>query len=987
MAAERSYFIRLVLFTVNFSEWKPPYPLLSAHHDCVSLASAWGLGRQTKAELDFYISADAEIKQLRATRKRTADGKSNKMVVSCLGFRYHNQIIRLNAYIIYLMCCIFRNELGGEPRRHLGLIECEGSEDTHGEGQTWHRENLAAEVSVLEDVSNVYLGGRLCAARQTKNVIEPQPLGTHYYRHCFFGRPHLNYMGVDESGDPVVISVIRENPSRSFTGAESFALYRLIVRLGYREPLRVSIPEHFISETADKSNRALLKELLDLTCPNINLNHLHAVPLTKSFEEALVSIDEQPIHRQHKIGVLYCGPEQCTELEMYNNETGSKDFDDFLDFLGQRILLKGFTNYTGGLDTEKMTCGTHSIYAVYQSDEVMFHVSTLLPYSANNPQQLSRKRHVGNDMVTVVFQDKGALPFTPSSVLSQFQRVFIIIRVNEGSGDDVTYSMAVSRDEDLPSFGPVIPSCAIFQRSQEFRDFLLAKIINAEEAAARSPKFKAYAARNRRESLRNLIHHYLTHREKSTGLASRFLGGSLRRRGRENPIPILSGNLRGALSWLVTVYDFSQKRWIRSVLGISAETIVLFNITNGLVLFSTPTHSVIGWSAAERYIKLYYDHGQMLLIMFDKAYGNDGLSTVIQRLEKTTKGAPAEEMLLRRFRNAEPLGFNYHDEGVITDVELYRCAWNAGLRQGARIVEIEGHPIISLTSEEIKVYLSRTNMIHLLIVPAAEDGSPRRGCEDPNCPAAKGNQDRGLVFEAFTRQILTYEEARRTSYFAGQPTGDPILMSLVNRPYERMAASALPLPKISDVPGRTCDSIKGHLQNYSISRSPRVPRSQLLKKWSGSISDQLADQCVNKFTGKLYRSRSEESVEVFGGVLYRSGTPKGDLSQKKNGQGPKQMSWFEELLEKDVSFNVISQISRDKIRLENSSIQLKQMFDENRRLMECVATLTAEINRPHLTGIHHTNDPCLKEKVEMDKAVAIHSGNRRRDSRSGSAEE
>lgn len=58
------------------------------------------------------------------------------------------------------MCCIFRNELGGEPRRHLGLIECEGSEDTHGEGQTWHRENLAAEVSVLEDVSNVYLGGR-----------------------------------------------------------------------------------------------------------------------------------------------------------------------------------------------------------------------------------------------------------------------------------------------------------------------------------------------------------------------------------------------------------------------------------------------------------------------------------------------------------------------------------------------------------------------------------------------------------------------------------------------------------------------------------------------------------------------------------------------------------------------------------------------------------------------------------------------------------
>lgn len=38
--------------------------------------------------------------------------------------------------------------------------------------------------------------------------------------------------------------------------------------------------------------------------------------------------------------------------------------------------------------------------------------------------------------------------------------------------------MAVSRDEDLPSFGPVLPSCAVFQRSQEFRDFLLAKSKN-----------------------------------------------------------------------------------------------------------------------------------------------------------------------------------------------------------------------------------------------------------------------------------------------------------------------------------------------------------------------------------------------------------------------------------------------------------------------------------------------------------------------------
>lgn len=32
--------------------------------------------------------------------------------------------------------------------------------------------------------------------------------------------------------------------------------------------------------------------------------------------------------------------------------------------------------------------GTHSLYTTYQGYEVMFHVSTMLPYMPNNPQQV-----------------------------------------------------------------------------------------------------------------------------------------------------------------------------------------------------------------------------------------------------------------------------------------------------------------------------------------------------------------------------------------------------------------------------------------------------------------------------------------------------------------------------------------------------------------------------------------------------------------------
>lgn len=33
--------------------------------------------------------------------------------------------------------------------------------------------------------------------------------------------------------------------------------------------------------------------------------------------------------------------------------------------------------------------GTHSLYTTYQDYEIMFHVSTLLPYTPNNRQQVS----------------------------------------------------------------------------------------------------------------------------------------------------------------------------------------------------------------------------------------------------------------------------------------------------------------------------------------------------------------------------------------------------------------------------------------------------------------------------------------------------------------------------------------------------------------------------------------------------------------------
>lgn len=52
------------------------------------------------------------------------------------------------------------------------------------------------------------------------------------------------------------------------------------------------------------------------------------------------------------MGVLYCKAGQSTEEEMYNNEGAGPALEEFLDLLGQRVRLKGFTKYRAQLDNK-----------------------------------------------------------------------------------------------------------------------------------------------------------------------------------------------------------------------------------------------------------------------------------------------------------------------------------------------------------------------------------------------------------------------------------------------------------------------------------------------------------------------------------------------------------------------------------------------------------------------------------------------------------
>lgn len=59
-----------------------------------------------------------------------------------------------------------------------------------------------------------------------------------------------------------------------------------------------------------------------------------------------------------KVGVIYVKEGQYSEEEILDNNDNSPLFEEFLQILGEKIRLKGFDKYKGGLDTVHDLTGT-----------------------------------------------------------------------------------------------------------------------------------------------------------------------------------------------------------------------------------------------------------------------------------------------------------------------------------------------------------------------------------------------------------------------------------------------------------------------------------------------------------------------------------------------------------------------------------------------------------------------------------------------------
>lgn len=105
----------------------------------------------------------------------------------------------------------------------------------------------------------------------------------------------------------------------------------------------------------------------------------------------------------------------------------------------------------------------------------------------------------------MIYQD-GQTPFLSDVIKSHFLHCFLVVRriKREEEAGGVAYQVSVTAREDVPPFGPVLPDPPVFTDHSKLREFLLAKLINAEISCYKAEQFSKLELRTRSSLLENL---------------------------------------------------------------------------------------------------------------------------------------------------------------------------------------------------------------------------------------------------------------------------------------------------------------------------------------------------------------------------------------------------------------------------------------------------------------------------------------------------
>ncbi|XP_069978306.1 tuberin isoform X7 [Penaeus vannamei] len=146
----------------------------------------------------------------------------------------------------------------------------------------------------------------------------------------------------------------------------------------------------------------------------------------QEIQRAVRVLDLMRPQETHKIGVLYVGPGQTTEQEILRNSFGSLRYMTFLQGLGSVLELSSVSQdevFLGGLDTKG---NDGKLVYIWHDDvmQVVYHIATLMPTKESDPNCTGKKKHIGNNYVTIVYNESGQ-SYNINTIKGQFNHTIV----------------------------------------------------------------------------------------------------------------------------------------------------------------------------------------------------------------------------------------------------------------------------------------------------------------------------------------------------------------------------------------------------------------------------------------------------------------------------------------------------------------------------------------------------------------------------------
>lgn len=302
----------------------------------------------------------------------------------------------------------------------------------------------------------------------------------------FFGKRTHTTVYTTANGQPIVCSV-EDTPAN--------APRHIIIRTK-KDDIRVIAPP-------GKSDVAVVKVAVPNAIPSLPAKMKWVSTKSTAAQEELRKFERLSTVTRYKFGLMYAAVGQSQEEVIFNNQLSqtSPAFTEFLDFIGTRIKLQGFTEYSGGLDTKQNNTGEESVFTKYGNGpvplQIMFHVAPMLPFQEKDLQKVERKRHIGNDVCVMIFKESSGPEDTVNvdSFVSHFNNVFVVVSPvppDPKEPDRKFYRVAIASKTGVRPYPPYFPpSGNVFEKSPEFREWLLQKLINAERVTMEAPDFRS----------------------------------------------------------------------------------------------------------------------------------------------------------------------------------------------------------------------------------------------------------------------------------------------------------------------------------------------------------------------------------------------------------------------------------------------------------------------------------------------------------------